>query len=70
MLSRLEREEIMSMTPSNEAIKQTFSEFIRNASTQEKRNVFMQVIKNVAMEQQEILNKAKQADQTENSNFL
>lgn len=60
----------MDSTPSNEAIKQTFSEFIRNASTQEKKRVFMQVINNVNIEQQEILNKAKQAAQTANSNFL
>ena len=59
MLNQLGQEETMSMTPSNEAIKQTFSEFIRNASTQEKRHVFMQVIKNVDIEQQQILDKAK-----------
>ncbi|GEM_PF-4587286 len=48
------------MAPSNETMKRTFSDFIRNASTQEKRHVFMQVIKNVDIEQQQVLDKAKQ----------
>ena len=59
----------MSATPNNEAITKSFSEFIRNASTQEKRHVFMQIIKNVDREQQQILDKAKQVSQSKSLSF-
>lgn len=60
----------MSTTPNNETSTKSFSEFIRNASTQEKRRVFMEIIKNVDVEQQQILDKAKQVSQHSNLKFL
>lgn len=53
----------MNTTPNDEVITRSFSDFIRNASAQEKQRVFTKIIKNVAVEQQEILVKAKQSAQ-------
>lgn len=50
----------MNTGKSEELVKTSFSDFIRNASTQEKERVFSKIVARATLEQQEMLAKAKQ----------
>lgn len=53
----------MNTVKSEELVKTSFSDFIRDASAQEKERVFSKIVARATLEQQETLAKAKQMSQ-------
>ncbi|QEY59382.1 hypothetical protein FXF61_09530 [Pseudomonas sp. C27(2019)] len=53
----------MNTVKSEELVKTSFSDFIRDASAQEKERIFSKIVARATLEQQEMLAKAKQMSQ-------